>query len=114
MAVNSAEAVVGGAESSGTALHGSIGLGFAIPVDHAMRIAAELIATGRASHGWLGAQVSSDIATRGARIIDVTPVAPPRRPGSLPATWSPKSMAGSLQAATPCGPWCSPGHPASG
>ena len=43
-----------------------------------MRIAAELIATGRASHAWLGAQVSSDIATRGARIIDVVKQRPPQ------------------------------------
>ena len=43
-----------------------------------MRIAAELIATGRASHAWLGAQVSSDIATRGASIIDVVKQRPPQ------------------------------------
>ena len=54
--INSAEAALGGLESSGTTPQGSIGLGFAIPVDNAMRIAAELIATGRASHAWLGAQ----------------------------------------------------------
>src|SRR5262249_12433572 len=36
---------------------GSIGLGFAIPVDQAKRIADELISTGRASHGSIGAQV---------------------------------------------------------
>ncbi len=82
--VNSAEAMVGGAESSGTELHGSIGLGFAIPVDHAIRIAAELIATGRASHGWLGAQMSSDMATRGARIVDVTAGSPAAAAGLTP------------------------------
>ena len=65
--INSAEAALGGLESSETTSQGSIGLGFAIPVDNAMRIAAELIATGRASHAWLGAQVNSDIATRGRR-----------------------------------------------
>ena len=43
-----------------------------------MRIAAELIATGQASHAWLGAQVSSDIATRGASIIDVVKLRPPQ------------------------------------
>jgi putative serine protease PepD len=61
--INSAEAVLGDAQSSGRALHGSTGLGFAIPVEQAMRIADELTTTGRASHGWLGAQVSSDMAT---------------------------------------------------
>ena len=74
--INSAEAMVSGAESTGTTPQGSIGLGFAIPADHAMRIVAELIATGRASHAWLGAQVSSDVATRGARIVDVTAGSP--------------------------------------
>jgi putative serine protease PepD len=51
---------------------GSIGIGFAIPVDHAERIARELIATGRASHAWLGAQVSNETTCHGARIIGVT------------------------------------------
>ena len=82
--INSAEAVVGGTESSAAALHGSIGLGFAIPIDHAIRIAAELIATGRASHGWLGAQVSSDMTTRGARIVDVTAGSPAAAAGLTP------------------------------
>ena len=70
--INSAEAEMGGAGSPGTTPHGSIGLGFAIPADHALRIVAELIATGRASHAWLGAQVVDDMATGGARIVDVT------------------------------------------
>ena len=35
---------------------GLIGIGFAIPVDQARRITSELIATGSASHAWLGAQ----------------------------------------------------------
>ena len=70
--INSAEAVVSGAESADTAPHGSIGLGFAIPADHVLRIVAELVATGRASHAWLGAQVVNDMPTHGARIVDVT------------------------------------------
>ncbi len=70
--INSAEAVVGFEKSPGTTPHGSIGLGFAIPADHALRIAAELIATGRASHAWLGAQVVNEMTTGGARIADVT------------------------------------------
>ena len=82
--INSAEAALGGLESSDTTPQGSIGLGFAIPVDNAMRIAAELIATGRASHAWLGAQVNSDMATRGARIIDVTPGSPAATAGLTP------------------------------
>jgi putative serine protease PepD len=82
--INAAGAVVGGAESSGTTLHGSIGVGFAVPVDHAMRIAAELIATGRASHAWLGAQVSNDMSVRGARIVDVSAGSPAAAAGLTP------------------------------
>jgi putative serine protease PepD len=69
--MNAAESVVVSADDSNGTPHGSIGLGFAIPVDHAARIAVELMATGRASHGWLGAQVSSDMDPYGAKIIGV-------------------------------------------
>ncbi len=69
--VNAAESVVGSADDSNSTEHGSIGLGFAIPIDHAARIAAELIATGRASHAWLGAQVSGDEDPHGARVVRV-------------------------------------------
>jgi putative serine protease PepD len=51
---------------------GSTGLGFAIPVDEARRIADELIATGTASHGFLGARLADDAKADGARIVDVT------------------------------------------
>ena len=81
--INSAEATVGGAESASTTPQGSIGLGFAIPVDHAMRIATELVATGRASHGWLGVQLSTDTATRGARIAAI-PGSPAAAAGLTP------------------------------
>jgi putative serine protease PepD len=56
--------------NSATASMGS-GLGFAIPVDHAARIASELIATGTASHAWLGAQATTESDSEGARIIGV-------------------------------------------
>jgi putative serine protease PepD len=52
-------------------LDGSIGIGFAIPVDDAKRIASELITTGEASHASLGAQVSNADNSDGARIIGV-------------------------------------------
>lgn len=68
--VNSAIATMGG--SSVDAEAGSIGLGFAIPIDQAKRIADQLIATGKASHASLGVKVSSDATTHGARIVDVT------------------------------------------
>jgi putative serine protease PepD len=82
--INSAGSTLGATETSATTPQGSIGLGFAIPVQPAMRIAAELIATGHASHGWLGAQVSSDMAARGARIVDVTAGSPAAAAGLTP------------------------------
>jgi putative serine protease PepD len=57
---------------------GSIGVGFAIPVDQAKRIAQEIIDTGKATHAVLGASVgdaasdSSQIPT-GAKIAQITP-----------------------------------------
>lgn len=74
--ITAAGATLGGAETSPPTPQGSIGLGFAIPIQQAMRIASELIATGHASHGWLGAKVSSDMAARGARIDEVTAGSP--------------------------------------
>src|SRR4029077_7554794 len=74
--MNSAIAALVGADGSGTIRSGSIGIGFAIPADHAERIAGELIATGRATHGWLGVQASNDGNSRGARINAVTDRSP--------------------------------------
>jgi putative serine protease PepD len=67
--VNSAIATLG--SDSPDAQSGSIGLGFAIPVDQAKRIADELISTGKASHASLGVQVTSDKGTPGAKVVDV-------------------------------------------
>jgi putative serine protease PepD len=70
--VNSAIATMGGGGGTPDAQSGSIGLGFAIPVDQAKRIADELISTGAASHASLGVQVSNDATTHGAKIVEVT------------------------------------------
>ena len=67
--VNSAIATLGG--DSPESQSGSIGLGFAIPVDQAKRIADELIANGSAAHASLGVQVSNDVTTHGAKIVEV-------------------------------------------
>ena len=68
--VNSAIATLGsGGQDGGQS--GSIGLGFAIPVDQAKRIADELIATGSASHASLGVQVSNDRSVSGAKVVEV-------------------------------------------
>ncbi|OBA83684.1 peptidase S1 [Mycobacterium sp. 1164966.3] len=69
--VNSAIATMGA--DSGDAQSGSIGLGFAIPVDQAKRIADELISTGKASHASLGVQVITDKGTPGAKVMEVVP-----------------------------------------
>jgi putative serine protease PepD len=68
--VNSAIATLGG--DSADAQSGSIGLGFAIPIDQAKRIADELIQSGNASHASLGVQVGNDAASHGAKIVEVT------------------------------------------
>ncbi len=68
--INSAIATMGG--DSPQAQSGSIGLGFAIPVDQAKRIADELIQNGTASHASLGVQVSNDTTSDGAKIVEVT------------------------------------------
>ncbi len=69
--VNSAIATLGA--DSPDAQSGSIGLGFAIPVDQAKRIADELISTGKASHASLGVQVTNDKGSPGAKIVEVVP-----------------------------------------
>jgi putative serine protease PepD len=69
--VNSAIASLGGGENSSGSQSGSIGLGFAIPVDQAKRIADELTSTGTATHASLGVQLSNDGSAPGAAIAQV-------------------------------------------
>ncbi|MGH3970451.1 MAG: S1C family serine protease [Mycobacterium sp.] len=69
--VNSAIATLGG--ESADSQSGSIGLGFAIPVDQAKRIADELVSTGTAAHASLGVQVTSDKGAPGAKVVEVVP-----------------------------------------
>ncbi|TSD99701.1 PDZ domain-containing protein [Skermania sp. ID1734] len=73
--INSAIATLGGGEMTGQQ-SGSIGLGFAIPVDQARRIAEELIKTGHATHAMIGVSVPSQDTSNGARVIDVQPGSP--------------------------------------
>jgi putative serine protease PepD len=65
--------------STGGQSAGSIGLGFSIPVNFAARVASELITTGTASHGLLGALVTDAQAVAsstvtGAYIDSVSPL----------------------------------------
>lgn len=71
--INSAIATMGG--DSADAQSGSIGLGFAIPVDQAKRIADELINSPdhTASHASLGVRVTSERSLHGAKIVEVVP-----------------------------------------
>lgn len=69
--MSSAIAALDGLRDSAITQNASIGLGFAIPVDHALRVASELMSTGRASHAWLGVQTNNDQNPNGARIIGV-------------------------------------------
>lgn len=73
--INSSIASMGSAESSS----GSIGLGFAIPVNLVKNVTVQLIETGRAEHAQLGVTISSaavtvDGVTRvGAEVVSILP-----------------------------------------
>jgi putative serine protease PepD len=60
-------------ESSTGSQAGSIGLGFAIPVDEAMRVAREIESGSPVSHAELGVSASDSPNPAGARIGDVSP-----------------------------------------
>ena len=72
--INVAIASTGSTDSSTQS--GSIGVGFAIPVDLAKRISDEIIKTGKGTHGLLGASVTTATSDKssvvGALIADVT------------------------------------------
>ncbi|HEX7202173.1 MAG TPA: trypsin-like peptidase domain-containing protein [Arthrobacter sp.] len=48
---------IASAGSSASSTSGNIGVGFSIPINHAKRVAREIIETGKASHGQLGVSV---------------------------------------------------------
>ena len=58
--VNVAIASAGG-DATGSS-SGNIGVGFSIPINHAKRVAQEIISTGKATHGQLGVSVKSKAA----------------------------------------------------
>ena len=67
------------ASAGGSSAAGSIGVGFAVPSNLAKRVSGEIIASGSASHGLLGANVADvtlasnpDTTTVGASIQEVT------------------------------------------
>ncbi|WP_156725909.1 trypsin-like peptidase domain-containing protein [Streptomyces apocyni] len=62
----------GGAPDGGGAQAGSIGLGFAIPVNLAKRVAEELINTGKATHPVIEVTLDTQFTGEGARVADET------------------------------------------
>lgn len=76
--VNVAIASAGSSNSSSSS-SGNIGVGFSIPINHAKRVADEIIKTGKASHGQFGVSVQPKSATGsssgfsvGAQVASVT------------------------------------------
>jgi S1-C subfamily serine protease len=78
--INSAIASLG---SAGGGQGGSIGLGFAIPIDTVKTIAQELISTGKAVHATLGVNTRSvtDGIKDGALVLNVEPNGPGAKAG---------------------------------
>jgi putative serine protease PepD len=79
--VNAAGEVIGvnsaiASLSDGSGQAGSIGLGFAIPVNQAQRIAEELINTGTSTKPIIGVRLDTQYAGAGARVESVDPGGP--------------------------------------
>ncbi|MCH0564104.1 MULTISPECIES: trypsin-like peptidase domain-containing protein [unclassified Streptomyces] len=68
--INSAIRSADGGSDSDGGQAGSIGLGFAIPINQGKRVAEELINTGRATHPVIGITLDLDYAGDGARVDD--------------------------------------------
>jgi len=80
--VNSAIATLGGASICNPGQSGSIGLGFAIPINQVRRVAQQLIQTGKAVHPVIGAVIDMSYTGNGARIANSgTRSQPPILPG---------------------------------
>jgi serine protease Do len=67
---------------------GSIGLGFAIPINRARRVADDIVSHGRVRRPWIGVQLEQpttqnprDLIARGAVVAAVTPGSPAQRAG---------------------------------
>jgi putative serine protease PepD len=66
--INSAIRSADDGTDTGGGQAGSIGLGFAIPVNQAKRVAEELINTGKATHPVIGVTLDMDYTGDGARV----------------------------------------------
>jgi serine protease Do len=85
--VNALGEVVGVNSSIFTSSGGSIGLGFAIPIERAMRVADELLQRGTVRRAWTGLEVAGADAMRdwkrqgGVLVVNVAPQGPAARVG---------------------------------
>jgi putative serine protease PepD len=66
--VNSAIATLSGGQVFDSGQGGSIGLGFAIPIDQAKRIAQQIIQNGYSTHAIIGVSLDPTFTGNGARI----------------------------------------------
>ncbi|WP_084654493.1 S1C family serine protease [Nocardia altamirensis] len=82
--INTAIASLGAGEPGVGQQSGSIGLGFAIPIDQARRVADELIKTGHATYAQIGVKIQAQDTVNGARVLDATPDGPAAKAG-IPA-----------------------------
>jgi len=69
--INSAIATLGN-NSFGATETGSIGLGFAIPINEGRRVANQLITTGKSSHPIIGVSLDLNYSGQGARVTSIT------------------------------------------
>ncbi|WP_411120532.1 trypsin-like peptidase domain-containing protein [Streptomyces sp. x-19] len=91
-AIRAADSGSGGLDGGSSSQGGSIGLGFAIPINQAKRVAEELINTGRATHPVIGITLEMEYDGDGARVTQaaktgaapVTPGGPGAKAGIRP------------------------------
>ncbi len=86
--VSAAGEVIGVNSSIYSTSGGSIGLGFAIPINRVRRVAEDLLEHGRVRRPWIGVRLETpgtdnprDAIARGARVMAVTPGSPAERAG---------------------------------
>jgi serine protease Do len=86
--VNADGEVIGVNSSIYSTSGGSIGLGFAIPINRARRVAEDLLNHGRVRRPWIGVQLEQlrtqnprDLIVRGAQIAGVAPSSPAEQAG---------------------------------
>ncbi|HEX5972907.1 MAG TPA: trypsin-like peptidase domain-containing protein [Gemmatimonadaceae bacterium] len=89
--VNADGEVIGVNSSIYSTSGGSIGLGFAIPIDRARRVAEDLLTHGRVRRPWIGVQLEPvttqnprDLIARGAQVASVAPSSPAEQAGIRP------------------------------